>query len=815
MHSILQDLRYGLRAMAKSPAFTFVAVLTLALGIGANVAIFSYVDATWLRPLPVPDADRLAKVFTESRNSSGTVARGESSYVDYLDLRSQTKLLEDVIAYERRGALLHRPGELVHLLAETVSPNYFAALGATAAIGRTFTEADTQGGHFPVVISSSLWQQQFGADLAVIGKEVQLTNGLVTIMGVMPRQFRGIDLDEAPAVWIPAPTWTQITGDNYAFRLRGSRRQQVVARLRRGVRLDAAQAELNTIAARLAQSYPDVDKNIRLTVEREARTRGEDNRRQGWVLLGIVGMVLLIACANVTNLQFARAEARRKEFATRLALGGSTARLLRQLLTESLALTVVGLAVALLLAQWAINALPRLFVAGFSMSGYDFVLDTRALLFAIAVAAAVVVLSGAVPGWRAARVDLISTMKGAEGTVGKKRGLPLRDVLVVGQVALSLLLLVAAGLLVRTFFQAQAVDPGFNPRQNMLLVNLVPGLAGYESPQQFRNYYTSLLEHMNALPAVEKAALAVRIPFAPSNGGAQKDVLVPGTSPPPGQRGYPVSFTWVGRDYFSVIGTRLLHGRAFSEEDAAGRQPVAIINETMAKRFWPNADPVGKPLRIVGSPTDYEVIGVVEDAKWNAFTDQPRPILYLSIFQGADSEATLLLRARGDPRALVSVVRQELIRVDKNVPMISSTTLTQHIEFTLNTERSRALLSSAFGLLGLCLSAAGIYGVLSYFISRHTHEIGIRMAIGATQDNILRWVLQRGMRLVAIGIIAGLVGAAASARAIAGLLFGVRPMDPLTLATVSAVFASIALLAIYIPARRASSVDPMEALREY
>jgi macrolide transport system ATP-binding/permease protein len=812
MHSVLQDLRYGLRAMAANPGFTVVAVLTLALGIGANTAIFSYVDATWLRPAPVRNADRLVKVFTAGRNSTGTVARGESSYQDYLDIGTQATLLEDVVAYEHRGAQLHRPGEIVRLQADTVSPNYFTALGASAALGRTFTEADTEGGRFPVVISYALWQQQFGADPAIAGKEIQLTNGMVNITGVMPRHFRSIDLDAAPAVWIPAPTWAHITGDKYTFSRRGSRRQTIVARLRRGADLNQAQAELTTIAARLGQAYPDVDKQLKLSVEAEKNTRGDDNRRQGWVLLGISGMVLLIACANVANLLLARAEARRKEFATRVALGGSTGRLVRQLLTESLLLAALGLAVALLLGQTIIGALPRLFAAGFSGTEYDFMLDGRVLLFTIAVAIVAVVLFGVVPGLRAARVDLISAIKGTEVTMGHERRLPLRDLLVAGQVALSVLLLVGAGLLVRSFFKAQAVDPGFNPRQNMLLVDLVPGLAGYEQPQRLQNYYRTLLEHMNAMPGVEKAALAVRIPFAPKNQLAKQDVLVPGTTPPPGERGYPVSFTWVGPDYFSVIGTRLLQGRAFGAEENANSQPVAIVNQTMAKRFWPAGDAVGKPLQV--GTGEVQVVGVVEDAKWNSFTEQARPILYLCIWQRSDSEATLLLRTQGDPAALVSAVRQELIRVDPKVPMLSSTSLKQHIDFTLNTERSRALLSSAFGSLGLLLAAAGIYGVLSYFITRKTREIGVRMALGAPRTIILAWVLRRGMRLVAIGMIAGLVAAVAASRALAGLLFGIRPTDPLTLAAVAAVLALVGVAAIYIPARRASSVDPMEALRD-
>jgi putative ABC transport system permease protein len=821
MNTALQDLRYALRMMANNLGFTAVAVLTLALGIGANTAIFSYVDATWLRPLPVRDSDRLVKIFTEGRDSRGAIARGDTAYQDYLEIRSQSKALEDMVAYERRGALLYRPGEVHQLPVVTVSPNYFTALGVSATIGRTFAEADFQNGRFPIVISYSLWQQQFGADKDVVGKEVRLTNGLVTVLGVMPREFRGLDLFAAPAVWIPAPTWTHITGDNNTFSQRSSRRQEVVARLRDGADLNTAQSELATIATRMAQAYPDTDKDLRLTVEREQDTRGEDTRRQGTVLLAISGMVLLIACANVVNLQLARSEARRREFATRLALGGSSGRVLRQLLTESLLLASMGIACALFLADWVIASLPRLFAAGFSGSGYDFRLDARVLLFTIGGTFAAVVLFGIVPGLRASRIDLVSDIKGASETKGHASGFPLRDVLVAAQVALSVLLLVGAGLLIRTFFKVQAIDPGFNARQNMLLVDLVPGLAGYTEPQ-IQNYYRTLIENMNALPGVEKAALAVRVPFSPSGGGAQQDVLLPGMTPPAGQTGYPVNFTWVGPDYFNVIGTRVQQGRGIENGDTTDTQRVAVINATLAKRFWPSGDAVGRTLQVTGrfgtalkTPVEFQVVGVVEDAKWNALTEPARPLMYLSLFQRAESEVTLLLRTSGEPAALTAGVRRELMRVDKNVPMLATTSLKQHIAFTLNTERTRALLSGAFGALGLLLAAAGIYGVLSYFISRRTREIGLRIALGAARGNVLGWVIRHGMRLVVIGIAVGLGAALLLSRALEGLLFGVHPTDPLTLALVVAVLVAVALLAIYLPARRASSVDPMEALRDY
>ncbi len=818
MNSIIQDLRYAVRAMLASPSFSAIAVLTLALGIGANSAIFSYVDATWLRPLPVPDSARLVRAYSEERDSPGTRARGDSSYVDYLDIRSQSKLLQDVVAYEHRGALLHRPGEVIQLPADTVSPNYFSALGVAAALGRTFTENDLSEGRFPVVISYSVWQQKFGGDRNIVGHDVRLTNGMVTILGVMSSEFRGLEVGTQAAVWVPAPTWTHITGDTATFTRRGSRRQAIVARMRKGTSIAAVRSELATIGSRLAQSYPDADKDLKLTAEPEAETRSAGTERQGWLLLAISGMVLLIACANVINLQLARTETRRKEFAIRLALGGSVWRLLQQLLTESVVLATAALALGLLLANWIILALPQLTKSSEDV-GYDFRLDSRILLVSCAVAFLVAVLFGVAAGWHASHIELIGGLKRSDISVGREHGVLLRDVLVAAQVALSLVLLVGAGLLIRTLIKVEAVDPGFDSRQPMLLVDVVPGLAQYEG-SKLENYNHKLLENMNALPGVEKSALAVRVPFGTSGGGAQQEVLRPGTVPPVGQLGYSVNFTWVSPEYFSVIGTRVLAGRTFTDQDGANSQVVAIVNQTLAKQLWPDGNVVGQPmtaLSIFGQalqqPRQYQVVGVVEDSKWNFVTERSRPILYLCMWQGADSEATLLLRTHGNPAAMVTTVREELLSIDKNVPMLLARTLRQHVELTTRNERNRVLLSSTFGTLGLLLSAAGIYSVLSYFVTRRTREIGLRMALGAAAPTILEWVLRRGLRLVIIGIAVGLASAMALGRLMVGFLYGVQPFDPVTLGGVAALLAAIGVVAIYLPARRASKVDPMEALR--
>lgn len=581
----------------------------------------------------------------------------------------------------------------------------------------------------------------------------------------------------------------------------------------------AVHTELQVISARLAQSYPAVEPDIRLTAVTERDSRTGESKRQGWMLLAICGMVLLIACANVISLQMTRVESRRKEFATRFALGGSSRRLFQQLLTENVALVTMGLLCGLLIASWVIDALPRLAAGNVEGSGYDFRLDSRIMVATGAAAFVAMVVFGLAAGWRTSKLDILGGLKSSDVSVGRQHGMLLRDVLVVAQVALSMVLLVGAGLFIRTLFRVEAIDPGFNAQQPMLLVDLVPGLAGYEGAK-LESYYHSLLNDMNALPGVAKSALAVRVPFGANGVGAQQEVLPPGVLPPAGQRGFPVNFTWVGPEYFGVIGTRLLAGRGFTDQDGPNSLVVAVVNQTLAKQLWPDGNAVGQPLDAISifdqqlrRPERYQVVGVVEDSKWNAMTERPRPILYLCLWQGADSEATLLLRTHADPALMVSTVRQELLRVDKNVPMLSATTLRDHVERTTKDERNRVVLSSAFGALGLLLSAAGIYGLFSYFVTQRTREIGLRIALGARQPTIMRWILARGFRLVIIGVAVGLTGATALARMLVSLLYAVRPFDPLALTGGMALLVAIAAIAIYVPARRASDVDPMDALR--
>ncbi len=820
MHSFLQDIRYALRMLRKNPGFTVVMVVVLALGIGVNSATFSYVDATWLRPLPVSDPGRMVRVFANSHDSTGDHPLGPTSYVDYLDLRSQSTTLTDMVTYEHRGALLYGTGDIEHLQVDVVSSNFFSAFGLNAMLGRVFSEAEEPAlrQHPGVVISYELWRQHFGSDAELPGKQVRLTNGIVTILGVMPRSFRGVDLAVATSAWIPTPVWTHITGSAGEFRNRSNRRREILAHLRPGVRLSQAQAELNTIGARLAQAYPDTNKDSHFTVVREMDTRGESTQRQGIVLLGIALAVVLIACANLANLQLARAEVRRGEIATRLALGGSRWRLMRQWLTESLVVSAFGCGLALLLGTWTVSMLPKLFAQPLVGSTYDFRLDLRVLLFTIAVTVGSTLLFGLAPALQSSKLGLMSVLRESSTPSVAGRKLHGRDFFLAAQVALSVVLLAGAGLLVRTLHKLQSLDPGFQTHQPMLMLYVVPELAKYNEAQ-LHNYYRTVQERLAALPGVEQASLVQRMPFSPFLGGAEKEVQIPGVQPPEGRSSFPINFNVVGPGYFSIMGTRVLRGRAFGLQDSPDSVKAVIINDTMARRFWPGQDAVGQHMRtLAGRNTnvgdaEYEIVGVVEDTKWETLTETPRPLLYFPITQQLSDGLTILLRTRTDPGALVTAARAELQRVDSNVPLMSSITLRQHMEWTLNDERNRALLASAFAGLALLLAATGIYGVLSYYLTRRTHEIGIRMALGAQRGKVLQLMLSQSLRLTLAGIVAGIAGALALTRVLANLLYGVTPTDTLTFAVATLLLGSVAVLAAYVPARRAMGVDPIVALR--
>jgi predicted permease len=531
---------------------------------------------------------------------------------------------------------------------------------------------------------------------------------------------------------------------------------------------------------------------------------------QGLILLAIALAIALIASTNVASLQLVRAEVRRRETATRLALGGARGRLLRQWMTEGFLLAVFGCSLAIVVGLWIVHVLPSLFTAALPGAGYDFRLDSRALVFTVAVSITATLVFGFAPAVHAWNPDLASMLKTEAVGSPAVRGMRLRDALVVTQVAMSIVLLMAAGLLVRTLDRLQAVDPGFNPHQNILMLNVVPELA-YRDDVRLHHYYRAVQERLGALPGVEQVSVVQRVPFSPSLGGAEKQIAVPGLQPPSGRSGFPVNFDVVGPGYFALMQTKLLRGRAFDAGDGPEGMKVAIVNETMARRFWSGRDAAGQHFQI--SKTDYVVVGVVEDTKWENLAETARPLLYFPTTQQRSDSLTILVRTRNDVAAITSAVRAELRRIDSSVPLLSAMTLKQHMDFTLNNERVRARLTSAFAGLGLLLVGTGLYGVLSFIVTRRSREIGIRVALGAGRRDILRLVFDYGVRRVVAGAAIGSVLALISRRLIAGLLFGVTPSDPATIAAVGVVLLAAGAAATLVPALRATRVDPTVALR--
>ena len=812
MTTFIGDLRYGMRMLLRSPGLTLAAVLSLALGIGANAAIFSYVDALWLRPLAVRDSARLVKVFTSENTSSGENLYGATSNPDYQDLRQQLHSITDLAAEDRRGALLNLPGQMVQLLCDVVSPNYFRALGVNARVGRTFSEQDASAENSPavVVIGYSFWQNQYGGDPAIVGKTIVVDGVNVTVLGVLPRAFRGGEAITDVQLFVPTSTWKQLHGGAAPeLTLRDDRRYDVYGYLAPGTSLAQAQAELNTIAARLAESYPKSNARLKYTVVPEADSHGSERGRLGTVLLGIAGLVLLIACANVANLLLARSEARRREIATRLALGASRVRMVRQLMTESLLLAICGGASALVLGAWIIGLLPALNPPTAYSVGLDTRLDFRVATFALASAVVATFIFGLIPALRSTRSDLYTGMKGAAQLAGSRK-LPLRNVVVVMQVALSVLVVASAGLLARTLINALELNPGFDQKQQLLIVNLVPGLSPLKDAQ-YLDYYNRAIAAAESLPAVRSAAFAMRLPMGESGGGATHDVLLPQSAA--GETPAAINYAWVSPGYFRTMGTRLLRGRDFTLQDTAASPRVAVINQSLAQRLWPDQDALGRHVLVGRKRLETTVVGLVEDGKYNALTEPSKPYFFVPFTQEADAEGVLLVATNSDARSLIAPLRRKLAGVDATVPVTATYTLDQHMKIASYEQRVSAALVGCLGLLGLTLASLGLYGVISYWVNRRTREIGIRVALGAMPRNIFRGVAGQGMRLAVLGVVIGLVATAAATQVLRNFLYGVSPHDPVSLMIAAVILLSVALLASAVPAQRAARVDPMVALR--
>ena len=812
MDTLLQDLRYGLRMLRKTPGFTLMATVTLALGIGANVAIFSLVDQMWLRPIPVPDTGRLVRIFTSNPSSKGEIERGYSSYPDFTDLRASVKTLSGMALIERRGALYDDGAQNNLVTAAVLSDNFFDVLQPVPALGRTFTEKELKSPQaLPVMLSYSFWRRQFAGNASVVGQTIVVDHQHVLITGILPRGFRGTEPMQVPDLWIPLTTWGQLVpGDQRRLVSRGFRDFDLFGRLRPGVTLQQSKLELAATANALAQSYPDTDTGRKMTVAPETETRDDSTASLGLMLLGIAALVLLIACANVASLLLARAEQRRKEIATRVALGALRGQVVRQLLTETMLLTVLAAAAALAFGNLLLQLLPSLMPQSSIPTGVDFYLSSHGLVFATITAVVSLLLFGLAPALQASHVAPVLALKqlGATGAVRR----PFRSILVVAQVALSLVMVVSAGLLVRSVLNALNADPGFNAHQNMLVMELTPGF-GTKSEHEEVAYVREARQRLEALPGVAATSIAMRFPFGISGSGATRKVFVPelGTND---REGIAIHFDPVGDNFFSVLGTRILQGRVIDARDLETGAHVTVVNETMARRFWPDGAVVGKRIRLDKVDGDeYEVIGIAEDSVYNDYQEAPMPFLYVPMRADDYSELALAVSTRTDPRALTTAVRRTLLDINRDVPILGLLTWREQIREALYEERMITRLIVALGGLGLLLAAVGIYGLMAFLVARRTPEIGIRLALGAQRRAILHLVMRNALSLTGAGLAVGILGSIAATRALRSLLFGVSPTDALVFVAATSVLLLVTFAATLMPAIRAMRVDPMVALR--
>jgi putative ABC transport system permease protein len=812
METLWQDIRFGFRILFKSPAFTLVAALSLALGIGANTAVFSVINATLLKPLPVEEPERLVSFFTTDVGRPGNLPTSHLNYVDY---RDQNQVFSGLMAYTFAQLNLTRGETNEPVFGLVVSGNYFDVLGVKAASGRTFMpdEDKTPGARPVVILSHGLWQRSFGADPNLVGKTISLNRHDFSVVGIVPEGFTGTDLGPGPDLWVPMMMHDQAQPGFDWYNTRRGLFLNLVGRLKPGVNVEQAQASLKTFAAQLAQSYPrdNEGRSAKVIPLLQARVDPDGTGQlmlASGVMMAVVALVLLIACANIANLLLARASARRKEIAMRLALGASRSRLIRQLLTESLVLSLLGGLVGFLVALWAKDLLRSVgpFDGGPNAPPVA-TLNFRVLGFTLLISLLSGVIFGLAPALQASKPDLVLTLKGETSAPARRAfGFNLRKALVVIQVALSLVALISAGLYVRSLRNAQAVNPGF-VTDNILLAGFNLGREGMARPQGV-NFQRQLVERAGALPGVQAVTIASNRPFG---GGRLRSVFLEGQAP--SARGVLVQVNQVGLRFFETLGIPLTKGRDFSEQDGENAPQVVIINETMARRFWPDQEAVGKRFKFFGEEFYREVVGVARDTKYNNLTEANAPFIYLPLLQNYADAGTLHVRATGDAARMTAAVRGVAKDLAANVPLLNVQTLGERIDQSLNGQRSQTNLLAFFGLLALLLSSIGIYGVMAYSVAQRTREIGIRMALGARSQNVLSLVVRQGMTLVMIGVVLGLIASFAVTRFIGSLLFGVTASDPATFAVTSLLLVGVAAMASYLPARRATKVDPLLALR--
>ncbi|MGE0128690.1 MAG: ADOP family duplicated permease [Blastocatellales bacterium] len=814
-----QDLRFGARMLLKKPSLTLITVLTLALGIGANTALFSVINAVLLSPLPFPEAGRLMAVGENSpENRTGL---STTSYRNFADWRAQNHVFEDMAAYRGGAFTLTGQGEAAQLRGTVVTHNLFQALRATPLLGRAFLPDDEKpgGGNAgrPAILSWDCWQQYFGGDPQVVGRALRLNGDAYVVVGVMPAQFAFPIEAEPTQIWTSTARDAEKTGEGSIMVARGYRGWRVVTRLKDGVSSAQAQADLNVIASNLAAQYPEANRDRGVTVAPLLDSLVSNVRSTLWLLLGAVGCVLLIACFNVANLLLERAILRRREISLRLALGASRWRLTRQLLTESVMLAALGGLVGLLFARWG-----QALLVAFSPEGIARInearLDLRVLAFTLLVSLFTGVLFGLAPALAASGVSLGEALKeGGRGASGGRRLSGARSLLVVFEIAIALALLVGGSLLLRSLAHLQRTGLGFNT-ENVLTFGLAvsdEALGGKQvSPQQRADFYRQVEERLKSLPGVTGASVTSALPL--SGGASYTGLTIEGRAIEPGREPMGLIHS-VGVDYFRLLGIPLIKGHVFTPRDELNAAPVLLVNETLAKRLFPNEDALGKriePNFSAAGPTRMrEIVGIVGDTRHTGPRDEPVPEIYFAQAQMPMEAMTVVVRTTADPRGLANAARDTVRSLNQNVPVYRFRTLDEYFARNLAAARFNTLLMGLFAVVALMITLVGLYGVISCAVSQSTQELGIRMALGGQASDILRLVLKQGLALVLLGVALGIGGAFALTRLMADLLYNVGATDPLTFVAIPALLILVALLACYLPARRATKVDPLVALR--
>ena len=826
MNALSRNTLLALRKLAKSPGFTILAVLTLSLGIGLNSSVFSVVNAVLFRPLPVESPGELANVYTEEQ--SGFVTHSPMAFPDYRDLAERSRSFRQIAAYTSSGLVLEHDERSEAIFGEAVSGNYFDLLGVEAVIGRIFTPEDDRPGEARkvAVLSHATWQRRFGSDRDVMGQEIRINGHPFEIIGVAPAEFFGMMRGLSPEVWVPIHTSSEIHAGSISNwgdategvdRLddRARRWHFAVGRLAPDTTFEQAMAELDALGAGLQREFPETNERREFTLLPTNQVRlwpefDETLHVASLVVMAIVALVLLIACANLANMLLARAVTRRKEMATRLALGASRGAVVRQLLTESLVLAMLGGGAGLLLALASNAALERVPLPLPVDLVLGLALDYRVVFFTLGLATLAAVAFGLAPAFESTRANLSDALReearGSSAGLAKRR---LRNSLVVAQVALSLVLLICAGLALRSMSNAHRIDPGFDP-QGLVVASLSPEQQGY-TEERARELFRRLDERLTARPEIDSVGFASHLPLTlnMSFSGAAAE----GQDSAPEEEWPVVDTAVVGPDFLETMGVTLVRGRFFNEWDDADSPTVVVVNQTLASQFWPGEEAVGKRLRLENQEGFLEVVGVAETGKYRTLGEQPRPFLYRAISQDWSTAQTLVARSRGqDRQQALAIIRREVRELDENLAISGLETIEQATASALMLPRAGAAVFGLFGIVGMLLAMIGIYGVVSYLVSQRTHEIGIRMAMGAKRGDILRLMMREGLTLTIVGIALGLLAASGVTRVLSVMLYGISATDVVTFASVSSLLTLIALLATLVPAGRAARLDPLQAL---